>query len=433
MTRLAVLWDEGAVNAADIAIGLGGLGEVSFVCAPASRPLMPLLAELGEVIELAAGLDEVTRQLADGQTQAVLTFSDAVLVEAAELAARLGLPFNSVETVSMLTDKGRQRAQLRSAGLDPVRTSTLHSAADWPAALTEVGLPAVLKPIRGSGSRDTFLIRDEQRGAALAGKLLPDRPVSDEPAAGDAAGFILEQFLVGRPCLPYGDYVSVESVVSGADIQHLAVTGKFPMQPPFREIGHFWPSVLAEAECEQVKQLTGRALAALGVSLGITHTELKLTPDGPRIIEVNGRLGGYLNDLGRAAYGIDLVEIAGRLALGQSPPRLPQRPGQVHFQYSSPMPTTACTLRRIEGVPALRRAPGITGYRPFYPPGSQVGPSVMTRRLDMVFGVAADHREMLQILKVALAELRYQFSVPTGDCELTPADLIELAGQQSFD
>jgi hypothetical protein len=33
------------------------------------------------------------------------------------------------------------------------------------------------------------------------------------------------------------------------------------------------------------------AISALGIATGVIHTEIKLTPEGPRLIEVNGRLG----------------------------------------------------------------------------------------------------------------------------------------------
>ncbi|MDX7986717.1 hypothetical protein FE392_05115 [Xenorhabdus sp. 12] len=48
-------------------------------------------------------------------------------------------------------------------------------------------------------------------------------------------------------------------------------------------------SNLNDNEQNQIYALTESAIKELGVNQGITHTELKLTEQGARIIEVNGR------------------------------------------------------------------------------------------------------------------------------------------------
>ena len=55
------------------------------------------------------------------------------------------------------------------------------------------------------------------------------------------------------------------------------------------------------------------------MTYGLTHTELKLTASGPRIIEINGRLTGHMNLTTRSTLGIDLVRLGGLLALGERP------------------------------------------------------------------------------------------------------------------
>ena len=44
-------------------------------------------------------------------------------------------------------------------------------------------------------------------------------------------------------------------------------------------------------------------IEALGVSTGCLHTEVKFTPDGPEIIEVNGRVGGGVPEMLERAAG----------------------------------------------------------------------------------------------------------------------------------
>ena len=56
-------------------------------------------------------------------------------------------------------------------------------------------------------------------------------------------------------------------------------------------------------------QPRSQALRALGLGWGPAHVELRLTQDGPRIVEVNPRLaGGMIPRMVEEALGIDLIE-----------------------------------------------------------------------------------------------------------------------------
>lgn len=123
MTTFAVAYDRGAVNAAEVALSLGALGDLVFVgheAGPAG-PLVPLLRELGEVLFLDDGLEPVLTRLAAIGIDAVVTFSDTMMPVAAHIADRLGLRFHSAPVVALLTDKLRQRDELRAHGVDEVR------------------------------------------------------------------------------------------------------------------------------------------------------------------------------------------------------------------------------------------------------------------------------------------------------------------------
>jgi hypothetical protein len=399
---LAIAYDRGAASAAEIATALASHTPLAFLVPGGDYIdwVRPVLAELGQVVPLTGGDEDVdrVRELApDG----IVTYSEDMLRDTARLTTALGLPGHSVETIRLLTDKFDQRERLARAGVDSVRHHVIATAADWPAALRAVGLPAIVKPLYGGGSRDTYLVPDEETAMRLAGTL-PD-------------GMVLEEFLVGRPSLPYGDFVSVESLCSAGTITHVAVTGKFPMMPPFRELGHIWPAALPPGELAEVTDLVTRALRALEVTSGVTHTEVKLTADGPRIIEVNGRLGGLVNELSRRAAGLDLVRVAGLRALGEDAWAEPVDPVRVFFQYWGAGPTERCQLVKTHGVKAARRVKGITGYRPMIRPGQYLPGGVMTCRMDMVCGDAEDHPAMFAALDEALAHLTYEFSFDNGE------------------
>lgn len=402
---LLVTYERGAVSPGEIATGLADLGQVAFAVAdsPHTRRVRPVLAALGPVAVLTGEFPADLARVRSLAPTAIVTFSELMLPATAALAAALGLPFPSVAATGMLTDKILQRERLRSCGVDDVRSHPVSSLDDWPLAREITGLPAVIKPVQGEGSRNTYLVRDDQSACRLLTSVLPAVRV-----------VLAEELLQGRPGLPFGDYVSVESMCTPRGIRHLAITGKFPLAQPFRETGRFWPALVSAAERAQIEALVTRALQALRMTTGLTHTEVKLTAAGPRLIEVNGRLGGHVHGLAEQAAGVSMVRLAGQLALGRTPdpPAALDQPDRVQFQYNTLAPTGACTLLAAHGAAQVRRVAGIEGFRAYAKPGDVFGSDVMTRHLDLLWGSCGTHADMTGILEEALGQLSYEFRFP---------------------
>ncbi|MGW3095081.1 ATP-grasp domain-containing protein [Streptomyces sp. NPDC001102] len=424
---IAVVYDFGSVSPVEAVERLEPLGDVVFavVDSPHTADIGPLLAELAPGVRVDAstehGLDAAAAELRRHAPTALLTFSERRLDTTAALAVRLGLPGHTPDTVRLLTDKHAQRRRLAERGVDRVRSHLLRSPADWTAAVAAVGLPAVLKPVRGEGSRSTHLVREAAAGAALAQSLL-----AVAPDQGGETGLVLEEYLAGTGREPFGDHVSVESAVVDGRVTHWAVTGKFPLVPPFREAGHFWPAPLDADERAAVLDLAARAVRALDVRTGITHTELKLTPHGPRVIEVNGRLGACLGGLSLLAGGPDCVALAARVALGEDPfdadphPAAPARDvtaawmpqDRVVYARAVPTPVDGGLLTRVNGIRDVLGLPGVQTYDSRVRPGSRVSPDVRTAELALLWGTAGDHAEMVEVLDRALTTLTYTFDDP---------------------
>jgi biotin carboxylase len=279
--------------------------------------MLRLLRRLGSVVDIAGrSLEDAARDIAAEHPDGILALADSLLEWTAAVAAPLDLPFLSGEAATRLTDKHAQRVALRAAGVavpgfwpipDP------DDAEGWAALARAARFPAVLKPRRGEGSRD--VVRVDQ--LAQVREIIQER-VLDSTAA--AAQFVLEEYLRDRVAprpADFAGYVSVESIVAAGRVSHLAITGRFPLARPFRETGFFIPSALEPPDQAAVLELASTAIEALGVSIGCLHSEIKLTPDGPRVIELNGRIGGGVPEMLLDATGVDLMQIALRLALGE--------------------------------------------------------------------------------------------------------------------
>jgi biotin carboxylase len=225
--------------------------------------------------------------------------------------------------------------------------------------------PVVVKPQESAASRNTFRARN-------AGEL---RDAVSE-AGHELSGLIVEEMLGDawdRTSRPYADYVSVESALTQRGITHLMVTGKFPLAEPFRETGDFVPSNLSPDMTEAAKRLAGDAISALADGPGVFHTEVKFTADGPRVIEVNGRIGGMIGEIIDVATGTDTLKIVADVALGR--PIEPDRDLVcVRIAYSADVqaPQGATRLLRIENLEAVRNLDGVEEVAIHVKPGDRL-------------------------------------------------------------
>jgi biotin carboxylase len=324
-------------------------------------PSLRALQRFGDVVDVSGmTYDESVAHIVALRPDGVLVLSDQPMRLAADIADQLGLPFHSPHSAALLTDKFLQRSALLEAGVPvpayaPVRAGDLE---------TTVPFPAVLKPRTGAGSRDTYKVENPTDLAQAMAGCDPDE------------AFILEEWLADRAGAHTGsDVVSVETVVRRGIVEHVAVTGRFPFAPPFRETGSFLPSDLGAADKDAVRTLATAAAEALHIREGILHTEIKMTPGGPRIVEVNGRIGGGISDLLLRVGGPSLRMWGVRLALGQDVGPIPAVGDSpiAYFRWIV-APLTATTVEAVDGVKELGELAGVDEVRLNRRPGDHVNP-----------------------------------------------------------
>lgn len=324
-----------------------GVDEIAFLVprgSGLSAEYRAVLAAFGTVLDWE---DEsvAERWCPDGIT----TFSENLLIATAELAEQLGLRTSHSAAVRLCGDKAAQRKRWHDAGLDRTRFVEVSSPDALAAAVVTVGLPCVVKPRRGTGSRNVFRVENDaaltQMLAALTGE---DRP---------AEGWIVEELLSGVEPPRLADYVSVEVVADGASVLPLAVTSKLPMQRPFREQGGFVPGQVDAATAVAVTELAAAAVTALGLTHGLAHVEIKLTQSRPSLVEVNPRLGGYQENLVGSAGGRSLVRVALDSALGRPLPKAPLEFEATGWWFAPSAPVEARAVRRVAGFREISKWP----------------------------------------------------------------------------
>ena len=370
--RVAVLHHARSFFPLDLREAIVGGVELIWVLpnGPSDAEVNPrLLRRLGTVVDIAGmELDDAARELGRHGPDGIITFVDDHLLMAAALAARLGLCYHTPDVAAVIVDKRCQREALERAGIPGPRYWPV-PADITPAELDQlaerVRYPSVLKHARGSGSRDMHRVGTPQDLRELLGARAP---------AG-AIDRVLEEYLPDDLDHDprFASYVSVESVVSSGRASHVAVTGRFPLADPFRETGNFIPGILAVGMRGPVLGMVGDAIEALGIRTAVVHTEVKLTPEGPRLIEVNGRLGARPPFILQGISKVNLFLEACLLAVGLSSGVVgPVECSGVGFWFMIQPPVSARRVRAIDGLNHLAEVAGIDTVRISRRPGESV-------------------------------------------------------------
>jgi biotin carboxylase len=264
---------------------------------------------------------------ADGPVGGVLCYDEWSIHSAAVLAQSLGLPAGPPSAISACRDKAVTRQRLSDAGVPQPQSHPVASLDQATAAAERIGYPVVVKARGLAGSLGVVKADTTEQlhraYAAAAAVSFPGVPRTD-------AGILIEEYLDGPE-------ISVDSAVVGGTTIPITVAHKsVGLDPYFEETGHLVDAgdpLLRDAELHEHLCAAHRAV---GLRDGMTHTELRFTRNGPRIVEINARLGGdFIPLLGWLATGIDLAVVAADVATGRTPTirATRQRAAAIRFLY----------------------------------------------------------------------------------------------------
>jgi len=291
---------------------------------------------------------------------AVLGVDDSGVILAARAAKALGLPHNAPDAAEAARHKHVMRCRFRDARVLQPRFELVHAHDDAVAIARRVGYPCVIKPTTLSGSRGVMRADDArdfgERFARLRAILAVER--CDE--------ILIEEFVPGFE-------VALEGLLDGGQLRVLAIFDKpDPLDGPFfEETLYVTPSRLNEGTQRMIHDATRQAAAALGLSEGPIHAELRVNDRGAWLVEAAARsIGGLCSKTLRFGVGAaSLEELILRQALSLP---LPEKEAsrEASGVMMIPIPR-AGILRGVEGEAEALAVPGIEGLeitaRPHYP------------------------------------------------------------------
>jgi biotin carboxylase len=402
VSRVLLLLPSGTYKAPDFLDAARRLEVEVVVASETEQTLAGAMGDRAMVVDLSdppASAAKIAALAARSPLDAVVAVDDQGLLIAALAAAELGLPANPADAVRRTRDKAAMRAALATASPSLLQPSfrVVGAGDDVAAAAEEVGWPVVVKPVSLSASRGVIRADDPAGVRAAAGRV---RAILDGDGHPPDEPIVVEQYVPGAE-------VAVEALLRRGELEVLAVFDKpDPLTGPyFEETIYVTPSRLPEPVQAGIARAVSAAAAAIGLTEGPVHGELRVDPDGrPWILELAARtIGGLCARTLRFAAGVSLEELVLRNALGLSLDTRRER--QAAGVMMLPIPA-AGRLVAVHGRDEARAVEHITALEISIPIGGQVRPLPEgDRYLGFLFARARTPAEVEDALRTAHAEL----------------------------
>ena len=314
--------------------------------------------EIISTIDIKAVLEAAQKHKIDG----IMTLaSDMPMRTIARVAKEMNLIGITEETALKATDKSEMRTALYENNV-PIplfyKVANKKEFLDAVEDLRKRNLKVIVKPADNSGSRGINLIEDYSKDLLEKAYLYSK--------AYSRSGYVLvEEFMEGPE-------ISVETLTIDGKCNVIQITDKLTTGAPyFVEMGHSQPSELDESIKKEIEKVAIAANKAIGIKNGPSHTEIKVTKDGPKIVELGARLGGdnITTHLVPLSTGVNMVECCIKIALGEKVDIIPKYSKGAAIRYFN---CKEGIIKNILGVDDAKKIEGIKQISFVYKKGDKI-------------------------------------------------------------
>lgn len=280
----------------------------------------------------------VSLQQEEYQLQAVISFVDPFISVAAALSNEFCQSDMSVEAFKLIEDKSLTRKAMvenpASIQYEVFQQAPSRSAGSY---------PKVLKRTVSSGSKDVFLVENEDQLNSVIRKLSPRHTSS---------GLIIEEYMEGP------QYNIELFVCRGIPIIAAIVQQEITYDLTFIVTGY---AVCLNMEQKAYKELwvaIMEIIRDIGLHHGTCHMEVRQTDSGWKLIEINPRIsGGAMNQMVEEATGINIVEETIKMYVGKEPDLIRKRKQPVYTSYITI--NGMGYLLKVDGLKEAEAVPGV--------------------------------------------------------------------------
>ncbi len=350
--------------------------------------------EVISTIDIPAAVKAAKRYRIDG----VMTLAtDMPMRTVAAIAKECGLSGITEETAIKATDKSAMRQALLNAGVPVPVFYKVNTLDEFKTAVSKMPGSFMVKPADSSGSRGILKV-DHKDKAAKAYEY--------------ARSFSRNGIVVVEDCM-VGPEVSVETLAYEGEVHVIQITDKITTGAPhFVEMGHTQPTRLDCAD--EIKKVAIAANKAIGIEYGPSHTEIIVTEEGPKIVELGARLGGdcITTHLVPLSTGVNMVEACIRIALGEKPNIRSTLDCGSAIRYFH---QRAGVIKDIRGIEEAKQTSGIKQVSIVHGIGERITDITDSgSRMGFVIAQGANADDAAKICEKALSKIRIEESNDAG-------------------
>jgi len=275
---------------AEMPLFVRGLAQVGArVLGVGDQPTAALPAEVRESLtdylqvssfgDEAKVVEEVRRWLRGRNVDRVECLWERLMYLAARLREAFGVPGMSMEQTLVFRDKEQMKVAVEKAGLRVPRHGRARTKKEAWEAVERVGYPAILKPIDGAGSKDTFRCNDKNEFDQALTRTVHVQELS------------VEEFIEGEE-LTY-DTVCADGRILFENVAWYKPKPMILAQNPWISMQNIVLRDIRDPFPRPGVELGHGVLKALGWKSGFTHMEWFRTPSGEAVFgEIGGRPPG---------------------------------------------------------------------------------------------------------------------------------------------
>jgi biotin carboxylase len=298
---------------------------------------VPSLMDEADVIERAS------RWLRGRNIDQVLCSWEPLVLLAARIRERWGVPGMSVDTVLGFRDKQLMKERVAAAGLRVPHSSRVRTRKEAWVAAEKVGFPLIVKPIAGAGSADTHRVDSTSGLDSVLDSLQHVQEVS------------VEEFIDGEE-------FTYDTICIGGKPVYENLLQYLPRPLEMRTKEWLSPIQITIRDMEQPALASGLALGrgvlgALGMGTGFTHMEWYRKSNGEAVFgEIACRNGGAcLVDQMNFTSDIDLFREWARASCWGA------------FEAKTPRKyNVACIFKRARGQGRIQKIEGLDAFMERY-------------------------------------------------------------------
>lgn len=277
----------------------------------------------------------------------ILASVDAGVRSTAYVAKQLGLPGISEEAAFMGTDKVAMRKRLKERGVPVPEFYEVKNKEEYYKAVLQFTNKCIVKAADSSGSRGIYELKD------LTNQQEIDYAYDYCVQFSGSGELLVEEMMEGQE-------ICAETLSSDGICYPIQVTDQQHKIPPyFTDSGYNQPSMLPKETVDRIKQIAIDANMAVENYQGSSCTEMIVTKDGPKIVELGVRLAGdfMTTKMVPLSNGVDMPGDVVKIALGEPIDVTPTLNKASCVRYF--MKERIGIIKAITGIEEAKKIPGI--------------------------------------------------------------------------